>query len=354
MPRRTSSASISMISLVGVALLFLVPHGVIAQPFSFGDIDRDGVPNATDNCPFVANENQADVNTNGVGDACEVLPPVLPALEVAPVVPAAEEPPASTLEVAPIVPTLETVPEAPVPLEEPTPAPELTREPSADPDNDGVPNATDNCPFLTNEDQADADDDGVGDACQIAPSALEEAVETALVAEESPEAREATLLAATRCGQAGQVRATSASVLDKVSNFFGVGLSPALLKLAPQFVARIAQRTGLVLKQVCAYTAPLAADARMFIFNSSLNLLDIDHLNGFTPIQLLGKETKSPFVIWGMLFDAGNDEYKGFVGLLDTNPAHTVGRFVIADERRVLINGQSIDEFNLDKIAVIE
>jgi formylglycine-generating enzyme required for sulfatase activity len=36
------------------------------------DIDGDGIPNATDNCPNVANPTQADCDGNGVGDACEL------------------------------------------------------------------------------------------------------------------------------------------------------------------------------------------------------------------------------------------------------------------------------------------
>jgi hypothetical protein len=36
------------------------------------DTDGDGRPDSTDNCPTIANPTQADCNTNGVGDACEV------------------------------------------------------------------------------------------------------------------------------------------------------------------------------------------------------------------------------------------------------------------------------------------
>jgi hypothetical protein len=36
------------------------------------DLDGDGIPNATDNCPNVANPTQADCDVNGVGDACEM------------------------------------------------------------------------------------------------------------------------------------------------------------------------------------------------------------------------------------------------------------------------------------------
>ncbi|NLX14652.1 MAG: hypothetical protein GXY44_13505 [Phycisphaerales bacterium] len=35
------------------------------------DQDNDGIPDAQDNCPTIANPDQADSNNNGVGDACE-------------------------------------------------------------------------------------------------------------------------------------------------------------------------------------------------------------------------------------------------------------------------------------------
>ena len=38
---------------------------------SLPDADRDGAPNATDNCPAVANPSQTDWNKNGKGDACD-------------------------------------------------------------------------------------------------------------------------------------------------------------------------------------------------------------------------------------------------------------------------------------------
>lgn len=39
------------------------------------DADGDGVDDATDNCPAVANPDQADTDKDRVGDACEVAPP---------------------------------------------------------------------------------------------------------------------------------------------------------------------------------------------------------------------------------------------------------------------------------------
>jgi hypothetical protein len=44
------------------------------------DGDKDGIPDASDNCPTKPNSDQVDSDKDGVGDACEVLPPgdVLP------------------------------------------------------------------------------------------------------------------------------------------------------------------------------------------------------------------------------------------------------------------------------------
>ncbi len=76
------------------------------------DKDGDNVSDNSDNCPDIANPNQADTDHDGLGDVCD-----------------------------------------------------------ADIDNDGVLNkgadgkALDNCPDVANRDQADDDGDGVGDAC---------------------------------------------------------------------------------------------------------------------------------------------------------------------------------------------
>jgi hypothetical protein len=37
----------------------------------YSDSDGDGIADSSDNCPDVANPNQADSNENGIGDACE-------------------------------------------------------------------------------------------------------------------------------------------------------------------------------------------------------------------------------------------------------------------------------------------
>jgi hypothetical protein len=78
------------------------------------DVDNDGIPDLQDNCVSVPNRDQADIDRNGQGDACD------------------------------------------------------------DFDKDGIITIKDNCPETPNRDQRDTDHDGVGDACDIEESRLTE------------------------------------------------------------------------------------------------------------------------------------------------------------------------------------
>ncbi len=118
------------------------------------DYDWDGVCQYTDNCPWVANSNQKDRDSNGIWDACDIL--VVPW----PIIPIPLPSPDQRRE-----PT-------PVPVIQPTPAPipwprdECHRQ-WWDSDRDWVCQAYDNCPWVRNTNQADRDWNWIWDACDI-------------------------------------------------------------------------------------------------------------------------------------------------------------------------------------------
>lgn len=89
-------------------------HPIPILDISQLDPDEDGVVNADDNCPSIANEDQADADDDGVGDVCDE---------------------------------------------------DFVAVDDEDADGDGIPDADDNCLDDSNANQADDDEDGVGDVC---------------------------------------------------------------------------------------------------------------------------------------------------------------------------------------------
>lgn len=53
-----------------------------SNPVFSGDADNDGIPNAEDNCPTIANSNQLDADRDNTGDACDAYnPPYIPSAD---------------------------------------------------------------------------------------------------------------------------------------------------------------------------------------------------------------------------------------------------------------------------------
>ena len=91
------------------------PQVSTSTPSEPNDADFDGVADSNDNCPAVANADQADTDNDGAGNACDSTP-------------------------------------------------------NGDTDADGIDNLADNCPVDVNTNQADTDNDGAGDACDSTPN----------------------------------------------------------------------------------------------------------------------------------------------------------------------------------------
>jgi M6 family metalloprotease-like protein len=114
----------------------------VSQPFM--DTDGDGVANGCDNCPSLANANQADADNDGIGDLCDNCP-------------AAYNPDQADNDYDGHADACDN-------------CPTVANTNQADSDGDGIGNACDNCPNLANADQADGDGDGVGNLCDNCPA----------------------------------------------------------------------------------------------------------------------------------------------------------------------------------------
>jgi hypothetical protein len=116
-----------------------------ADPRCSSDSDSDGVLDSEDNCPTMANKDQADADKDGTGDVCDPCP--------------------NDAEDKCIIDT----------DEDGTPdvndnCPAIANKDQVDADKDGLGDLCDNCPAIANKDQVDADKDGLGDLCDNCPA----------------------------------------------------------------------------------------------------------------------------------------------------------------------------------------
>ncbi|MDT0603870.1 extracellular catalytic domain type 1 short-chain-length polyhydroxyalkanoate depolymerase [Thalassotalea castellviae] len=125
------------------------------------DSDNDGVADNVDNCPAVANADQADNDNDGIGNVCDSTPNGEPTdsdndgvadnVDNCPAVANADQADNDNDGIGNVCDS--------TPNGEPT-----------DSDNDGVADNVDNCPAVANADQADNDNDGIGNVCDSTPN----------------------------------------------------------------------------------------------------------------------------------------------------------------------------------------
>lgn len=113
----------------------------------FPDQDKDGVADDVDNCPTVANPDQANADGDKYGDACDKCRFV------------ASDNDTDTNGNCPATPY----------LSDPQCGDVCEGGGFIDTDQDGIPDPTDDCPLVPNSNQLDSDKDGVGDACDNCP-----------------------------------------------------------------------------------------------------------------------------------------------------------------------------------------
>ncbi len=139
------------------------------------DPDSDSVKGPCDNCPMIANLNQADADGDGKGDACDNCPGASNAAQTdgdndgrgdaCDNCASVPNPSQANSDTDPMGDACDPDDDNDGRADAMDNCPTVANASQADGDSDGKGDACDNCPGLSNANQADADTDGVGDVC---------------------------------------------------------------------------------------------------------------------------------------------------------------------------------------------
>ena len=121
----------------------------------FEDADGDRIIDSEDNCPNIANPDQADADGDGIGDVCELSD----------VEDADADGFVDSLDNCPLVANADQLD---------TDADLIGDVCDLDDDADGILDAVDNCPLVANADQLDTDADLIGDVCDTGDNPVDE------------------------------------------------------------------------------------------------------------------------------------------------------------------------------------
>lgn len=129
-----------------------------------GDQDGDGIADDADNCPGVANPDQANADGDSFGDACDPCPGVFTPL----IYDADSDGILEDGDCSGVAGDYPCTGGNTVGCDDN--CPDFYNPSQIDTDGDGVADACDNCPSLPNPTQLDTDGDGVGDLCDNCPT----------------------------------------------------------------------------------------------------------------------------------------------------------------------------------------
>ncbi len=162
-----------------------INHDQIPDECQGNDLDNDGVPNASDNCPATPNPAQLDSDNDGIGDACDICATIYNPTQAdvdgdsvgnecdnCPNDYNKDQANADGDAYGDVCDVCTDTdhdgfgnPGYPANLCPPDNCPTVANASQYDSDNDGVGDACDNCPYIANPNQADANHNGIGDAC---------------------------------------------------------------------------------------------------------------------------------------------------------------------------------------------
>lgn len=124
------------------------------------DLDDDDVCDSLDNCPTIANTDQADADSDGHGDVCDNCPNNF-------------NPAQADTDLDGFADSCDNCPGIPNPAQTDTDGDDLgdacdacPNDPHNDIDGDGICGDLDNCPGIYNPGQEDSNSNGIGDACE--------------------------------------------------------------------------------------------------------------------------------------------------------------------------------------------